>query len=434
MSDLTGTTDEPPAGALEAAAPVDGATPEVEVIPVPTDMAGLLSLLEPVLADVVKLAVEQAVASTPVPRKVPGKVTAVSVATRIATVIVDGDTAAISAQILGDFPIVGGRVMVEFMPPNAVFCTSVVGGLGIPGGAVIGYFGTVNYDPITTTSSPAGASPPPPGFLRPYGQVVTINAYPVGYAAMGDTYNTGGETAGTNYRLPDLRGRMVVGLDNMGGTDAGRLSTANTLGTTGGAETVTLSSANLPTHTHDMGNHTHSFTPSGSISGSVGSHTHDLGNHTHSGSGLSVSSHTHNLGSHTHTVNSHTHDLSNHTHSHTGWANGATGFAAGANWFGDSQTVTSGGPSNNNSGSASPGTGGPSTNTSGSASPGVSGNTGTPSSNTSGGATPSFSGSFSGTPGTTGTPSTNTTGNGGFANTAVNKMPPFTTANWLIRV
>lgn len=58
--------------------------------------------------------------------------------------------------------------------------------------------------------------------------------------------------------LPDLRGRSVFGLDNVAGSGViGRITTAGsningeTIGANGGAENVTLSSGNLPAHTHN---------------------------------------------------------------------------------------------------------------------------------------------------------------------------------------
>jgi microcystin-dependent protein len=52
--------------------------------------------------------------------------------------------------------------------------------------------------------------------------------------------------------LPDLRGRTVVGKDNMGGTSANRItaSWADSVLGTGGAETHTLSTTEIPAHTH----------------------------------------------------------------------------------------------------------------------------------------------------------------------------------------
>jgi microcystin-dependent protein len=62
-----------------------------------------------------------------------------------------------------------------------------------------------------------------------------------------------------NPLLPDLRGRVTAGMDNMGGASAGRLTTGGSgvdgsvLGAVGGAETVTLTSAQIPAHRHTVG-------------------------------------------------------------------------------------------------------------------------------------------------------------------------------------
>jgi microcystin-dependent protein len=50
------------------------------------------------------------------------------------------------------------------------------------------------------------------------------------------------------FNLPDLRGRVGAGKDDMGGSSAGRLSTISgiTLGASGGAQTHTLTDAEVP--------------------------------------------------------------------------------------------------------------------------------------------------------------------------------------------
>lgn len=92
----------------------------------------------------------------------------------------------------------------------------------------------------------------PDGFLWPIGQVLSQTTYASLYAAVGTTYDTGGEGAG-NFRLPDYRGRGLFGKDDMGGGGgAGRITnavsgiTGSTLGANGGAQSVTLAQANLP--------------------------------------------------------------------------------------------------------------------------------------------------------------------------------------------
>ncbi|MEI6870662.1 MAG: hypothetical protein WCL08_00130 [Verrucomicrobiota bacterium] len=62
-------------------------------------------------------------------------------------------------------------------------------------------------------------------------------------------------TANKRIVLPDFRGRVAVGLDNMGGTAANRMLLANgldgtVLGQDGGTQTVTLDVTQIPAHTH----------------------------------------------------------------------------------------------------------------------------------------------------------------------------------------
>ena len=92
----------------------------------------------------------------------------------------------------------------------------------------------------------AGASTPA-GYLLCYGQAVSRTTYARLFAALSTTWGAG--DGSTTFNVPDLRGRATFGLDNMGGTAAGRLSvtiTGTTLGATGGLEAQTITQANLP--------------------------------------------------------------------------------------------------------------------------------------------------------------------------------------------
>lgn len=139
-------------------------------------------------------------------------------------------------------------------------------------GISAGLAGVVGQVPVGIISPFAGSSAPA-GWLMCAGQAVSRSEYSGLFDIIGTTYGSG--DGSTTFAVPDLRGRVVAGVDNMGGSDAGRLSVANTLGTATGAETVTLTSANLPTHTHaidhdhasfsmttnnNSSNHTHTYT------------------------------------------------------------------------------------------------------------------------------------------------------------------------------
>ncbi len=101
--------------------------------------------------------------------------------------------------------------------------------------------------PVGVVSAYAGSAAPS-GYLLCYGQAVSRTEYAALFAVTSTTYGVG--DGSTTFNVPDLRGRAVAGIDNMGGTDAGRLSTSNTLGTTTGTETITLATADIPAHSH----------------------------------------------------------------------------------------------------------------------------------------------------------------------------------------
>ena len=116
-----------------------------------------------------------------------------------------------------------------------------------------------------TASVPAGVVSPyagtsaPTGYLLCYGQAVSRTTYADLFSAISTTYGAG--DGSSTFNLPDLRGRVVAGQDDMGTTSANRLTgqsgglDGDTLGATGGAETHTLedSQSGLPAHTVPSG-------------------------------------------------------------------------------------------------------------------------------------------------------------------------------------
>ena len=106
--------------------------------------------------------------------------------------------------------------------------------------------------PVGVISAYAGSSAPS-GWLLCAGQAVSRSTYSDLFAALSTTYGVG--DGSTTFNLPDLRGRVAAGLDNMGGSAASRLtstvlSASNTLGASGGAQTHTLDSTQIPAHSH----------------------------------------------------------------------------------------------------------------------------------------------------------------------------------------
>lgn len=83
----------------------------------------------------------------------------------------------------------------------------------------------------------------PAGYLLCFGQAVSRSTFSVLFGVIGTTYGTGDGTS--TFNLPDRRGRGSVGLDNMGGTLAGRNTNATTLNNTGGGSQFTAASGSV---------------------------------------------------------------------------------------------------------------------------------------------------------------------------------------------
>jgi microcystin-dependent protein len=101
----------------------------------------------------------------------------------------------------------------------------------------------------------------PSGFLLCNGQEVSRTTYSALFAAIGTAFGAG--NGSTTFNVPDLRGRVIAGLDNMGGTPASRLTTfsATTVGAAGGADKHTLTTGELAVHNHGVTDpgHGHSY-------------------------------------------------------------------------------------------------------------------------------------------------------------------------------
>lgn len=107
----------------------------------------------------------------------------------------------------------------------------------VPTGAIIPFAGPVNKVPSN--------------FLVCDGRELSRVVYQSLFNVIGIAY--GSPSSSSVFKLPDLRGRVVVGRDNMGGQPANRIASswAALLGGVGGTETHALTIPQIPSHTHD---------------------------------------------------------------------------------------------------------------------------------------------------------------------------------------
>lgn len=176
----------------------------------------------------------------------------------------------------------GGNITVS--PLSAGDMPSGIDAVKIAGGAVSnaefahldGVTSSIQdqLDNLAQNLVPVGALIPfaglqaPPGWLLCYGQSVDKASYPLLWDAvkqdMGGgvfvgAYDNGGGTS-TTFKLPDLRGRVTAGRDNMGGASANRITSGlggpnmdgTVLGNSGGSDRHQLTTAQMPAHNHGV--------------------------------------------------------------------------------------------------------------------------------------------------------------------------------------
>lgn len=122
---------------------------------------------------------------------------------------------------------------------------------------------------------PYGGTAAPSGWLLCDGSAVNRTTYSALFTAIGIAYGAGNGT--TTFNVPDMRGRVVAGRDDMGGSAASRLTSTTmtpngtTLAAVGGSQTHTLITAELAAHSHSVtdSGHTHSITQSGNTGSNV---------------------------------------------------------------------------------------------------------------------------------------------------------------------
>jgi len=105
----------------------------------------------------------------------------------------------------------------------------------------------------------------PSKYILCFGQNVSRTTYATLFALIGTTYGSG--DGSTTFGVPDLRGVVIAGLNNMGGVASSRLNSTfyladpNTAGTVGGGQSQTLTASQIPSIT-SSGNNSISVTSS----------------------------------------------------------------------------------------------------------------------------------------------------------------------------
>jgi len=161
------------------------------------------------------------------------------------------------------------KVMSLSMTGNTTNASAVIGGIASTTNVAVGM-------PLSGPGIPAGATVS--SFVANTSITMSANATATatGVTVVIAPYGVG--DGSTTFNIPDCRGRAFSGRDDMGGTAASRLTNSGTgingttLGAAGGVETHTLTSTQIPAHSHpvflnDPG-HTHAVN-AGSTNGSA---------------------------------------------------------------------------------------------------------------------------------------------------------------------
>ena len=108
----------------------------------------------------------------------------------------------------------------------------------------------------TASLMPYAGTSAPTGYFLCDGSAKSRTTHSALFGIIGTTYGVG--DGSTTFNIPDLRGRVVAGQDDMGGSSANRLTgnpvNGDNLGATGGSEDhlLTAAQSGLPSHSHTV--------------------------------------------------------------------------------------------------------------------------------------------------------------------------------------
>jgi len=101
---------------------------------------------------------------------------------------------------------------------------------------------------------PFGGSIEPSGWLFCDGREIEIDSWRELFQIIGYKFKPQSQVTQNYFALPDLRGRLPLGADNLGGTSAGVVTanSADVVGAKDGAETKLIDIGQIPDHEHDL--------------------------------------------------------------------------------------------------------------------------------------------------------------------------------------
>jgi microcystin-dependent protein len=118
---------------------------------------------------------------------------------------------------------------------------------------VFGAGASPNLIPLGGIIDYTGSTAPNANFVLPFGQAISRATYAplfTIYNALSLPYGSG--DGSTTFNVPDCRGSVIAGLDNMGGSARGVLSAGTSLGIFGGEQAHLLVTGEMPSHNHGI--------------------------------------------------------------------------------------------------------------------------------------------------------------------------------------
>jgi microcystin-dependent protein len=173
--------------------------------------------------------------------------------------VTNGATVTLNVDNLGAKPL-RSAPNVELLAGTIIQGTPYVATYNNSDGAFYlqGFFGNPYNIPLGGGLPFIGTTAPNSSFVFPYGQAISRTTYSALFSLVSTTYGSG--DGSTTFNIPDFRGRVLAGKDDMGGSAAGRLTSSyfgassgqagTTLGAVGGGESHTLSTGEIPSHVH----------------------------------------------------------------------------------------------------------------------------------------------------------------------------------------